>query len=183
MAHPNNRLFNRQMSVRSFLLKEKNQKFKAAPASLLSPYITLFAPQTRFAQTGDALGRSIPVARFTLTSRGQSLLPSSFSLASLFSPSASGSQLLTSIPYYIICMMDWPNVRGVKQIPSGAWRNFGCLSEASFRNFSGAMWICSLWSVSLDFLVLLHQGKRTGKCCRTNKKLPLPIVSTGKRIS
>ena len=72
----------------SFLLKEKNQKFKlfptfwldpesskevkAAPASLLSPFISLFALQTRFAQTGNALGRSIPVARFTLTSRGQS---------------------------------------------------------------------------------------------------------------
>ena len=60
----------------SFLLKEKNQKFKAAPASLLSPCIPLFALQTRFAQTGNALGRFIPVARFTLTSRGQSFLPS-----------------------------------------------------------------------------------------------------------
>ena len=69
----------------SFLLKEKNQKFptfwldpesskevKATPASLLSPCIPLLALQTRFAQTGNALGRSIPVARFTLTSRGQS---------------------------------------------------------------------------------------------------------------
>ena len=92
----------------SFLLKEKNQKFptfwldpesskevKAAPASLHSPFIPLFALQTRFAQTGNAHGRSIPVVRLTLTSRGQSFLPSSFSLslASLFSPSASGSLL------------------------------------------------------------------------------------------
>ena len=75
-------LFNRQMSVPYFLactrlycsfgLTQKNQKVKAAPASLLSPFIPLLAPQTRFAQTSDAHGRSIPVARLTLTSRGQS---------------------------------------------------------------------------------------------------------------
>ena len=83
-------LFNRQMSVRSFALMQKNQKFptfwldpesskevKAAPASLLTPFIPLFALQTRFAQTGNALGRSIPVARLTLTSRGQSFPPPS----------------------------------------------------------------------------------------------------------
>ena len=53
-------LFNRQMSVRSFALMQKNQKFptfwldpesskevKAAPASLLTPFIPLLAPQTR----------------------------------------------------------------------------------------------------------------------------------------
>ena len=37
--------------LRSFLLKEKNQKFKAASAELLRHYVTLCAPQTRFAQT------------------------------------------------------------------------------------------------------------------------------------
>ena len=36
---------------RSFLLKEKNQKFKAASAELLRHFVTLCAPQTRFAQT------------------------------------------------------------------------------------------------------------------------------------
>ena len=40
-------LFNRQMSVRSFGLTQKNQKVKAAPASLLTSFISLFAPQTR----------------------------------------------------------------------------------------------------------------------------------------
>ena len=40
-----------QVIVRSFLLKEKNQKFKAASAELLRHYVTLCAPQTRFAQT------------------------------------------------------------------------------------------------------------------------------------
>ena len=52
---------------------ESSKEVKAAPASLLTSFISLLAPQTRFAQTGNALGRSIPVARFTLTSRGQSL--------------------------------------------------------------------------------------------------------------
>ena len=37
--------------VRSFLLKEKNQKFKAASAELLRHFVTLCAPQTRCAQT------------------------------------------------------------------------------------------------------------------------------------
>ena len=37
--------------VRSFLLKEKNQKFKAASAELLRLFVSLCAPQTRFAQT------------------------------------------------------------------------------------------------------------------------------------
>ena len=91
----------------SFLLKEKNQKFptfwldpesskevKAAPASLHSPFIPLFALQTRFAQTGNAHGRSIPVVRLTLTSQGQSFLP-------FLSPSASGFQLLTTNFYTI----------------------------------------------------------------------------------
>ena len=40
-----------QVIVRSFLLKEKNQKFKAASAELLRLFVTLCAPQTRFAQT------------------------------------------------------------------------------------------------------------------------------------
>ena len=40
-----------QVIVRSFLLKEKNQKFKAASAELLRLFVSLCAPQTRFAQT------------------------------------------------------------------------------------------------------------------------------------
>ena len=62
--------------VCSFVLIQKNQKIKAATASL-------FASQTRASRSNsDALGRSVPVVRFTLTSRGRSC----FSL-----PSASGS--------------------------------------------------------------------------------------------
>ena len=63
---------------------------------------------------------------------------------------------------YFLCRPTWPNGKGVKQIPSEAWRNLGCLSQRRvFRDFSFTKRICSLWSVSLDFLVLLHQGKRT----------------------
>ena len=39
------------MIVRSFLLKEKNQKFKAVSAELLRHFVSLCAPQTRCAQT------------------------------------------------------------------------------------------------------------------------------------
>ena len=63
---------------------------------------------------------------------------------------------------YSLCRPTWPNGKGVKQIPSEAWRNLGCLSQRRvFRDVSFTKRICSLWSVSLDFLVLLHQGKRT----------------------
>ena len=47
------------MGGRSFALMQKNQKIKAASASLLAPYTSLFASQTRFAQTA-----MLPVAPF-----------------------------------------------------------------------------------------------------------------------
>ena len=61
-----------KVQVVPYLDPESSKEVKAAPASLLTPFIPLFALQTRFAQTSNALGRSIPVARFTLTSRDQS---------------------------------------------------------------------------------------------------------------
>ena len=48
------RIFNpiiSQKELRSFALMQKNQKIKAASASLLAPCTPLFASQTRFAQT------------------------------------------------------------------------------------------------------------------------------------
>ena len=47
------------------------------------------------------------------------------------------------------------------QIPREALKILGCLSEASFREFSFPKRICSFRSGSLDFLVLLGQAKRT----------------------
>ena len=40
-----------QDRIRSFALMQKNQKIKAASAELLRHFVTLCAPQTRFAQT------------------------------------------------------------------------------------------------------------------------------------
>ena len=61
---------------RSFALMQKNQKIKASSASLLTSCTPLFASQTRALRSNsDAPGRSVPVVRFTLTSRGQSCLP------------------------------------------------------------------------------------------------------------
>ena len=53
----------------SFALMQKNQKIKASSASLLAPYTSLFASQTRALRSNsDALGRSVSVVRLTLTS-------------------------------------------------------------------------------------------------------------------
>ena len=74
-----------QWGGRSFALMQKNQKIKAASASLLAPYTPLFASQTRALRSNsDAPGRSVPVVRFTLTSRGQSPSPSPSALGSFF---------------------------------------------------------------------------------------------------
>ena len=105
----------------SFGLTQKNQKVKAAPASLLTPFISLFAPQTRL-RLKQATLTVAPFRSLALRS------PAEANPFSLFSPSA--SRLLTTnyqLPttnfytiYYICVWIDWPNVRGVKQIPSGA---------------------------------------------------------------
>ena len=56
-----------QVIVRSFLLKEKNQKFKAASAELLRLFVTLCAPQTRLRLRQRRSGRSTSFLRLTLT--------------------------------------------------------------------------------------------------------------------
>ena len=55
------------MIVRSFLLKEKNQKFKAASAELLRHCVSLCAPQTRLRLRQRRSGRSTSFLRLTLT--------------------------------------------------------------------------------------------------------------------
>ena len=60
---------------RSFCLIKKNQKIKAASAGLLASCTPLFTPQTRAPRSNsDALGRSVPLARFTPTRQRPELM-------------------------------------------------------------------------------------------------------------
>ena len=60
---------------RSFCLIKKNQKIKAASDGLLASCTPLFTPQTRAPRSNsDALGRSVPLARFTPTRQRPELM-------------------------------------------------------------------------------------------------------------
>ena len=123
---------------RSFALMQKNQKIKASSASLLTSCTPLFASQTRAPRSNsDAPGRSVPVVRFTLTSRGQSYPASNFQL--FLSPRhvERNSPLGNGVETSTTCFNSTrPNGRGAKQIHSGASRNLGCLSaEREFPRF------------------------------------------------
>ena len=123
---------------------ESSKEVKAAPASLLTSYIPLFASQTRAPRSNRRRSRSLHSGR-SLNAHQPRPIP-----FPIFPSLAFGIGYPPFNFQFSTFNLIWPNERGIKQIPSGALRNFGCLSEASFRNFSGTMRICSLWSVSLE---------------------------------
>ena len=91
---------------RSFCLIKKNQKIKAASAGLLASCTPLFTPQTRAPRSNsDALGRSVPLARFTPTRQRPELMDNGeLTIENYHSVMVSGYSTTSGLPLSYVSM-------------------------------------------------------------------------------